>query len=82
LDLSTAIVYYLEDLMKLDIKPGTPLSVLLHLHPEAEIILKDYFKDMDFASITERVKTLEDISREGNVEVNTLMEDLKKKLEQ
>lgn len=66
--------------MKMDIKSDTPLSVLLHLHPEAESILREHFKNIDFASITERVKTLDDISKEESIDVNDVLKDLKKKL--
>lgn len=66
--------------MKLEIKPDTPLSVLLHLHPEAETVLNQHFKDLNFTSITNRVKTLDDIAREQNIDVNTLLEELKEKL--
>ncbi len=67
--------------MKLEIKPDTPLSVLLHLHPEAETILNQHFKDINLTSITTRVKTLDDISKEENIDVNILLEELKEKLE-
>ncbi len=68
--------------MRIEIKPDTPLSVLLHLHPEAESVLKRHFKDTNFTSISARVKTLEDICKEENVDVNTILEELKSKLEQ
>lgn len=67
--------------MKMEIKSDTPLSVLLHLHPEAETVLREHFKNINFTSITERVKTLEDISKEESVDVNTILEQLKQKLE-
>jgi hypothetical protein len=67
--------------MKMEIKPDTPLSVLLHLHPEAETVLRDHFKKIDFTSITERVKTLEDISKEEDIDVKTILDELKQKLE-
>lgn len=68
--------------MNVDVKPDTPLSVLLHIHPEAETILREHFKDINFSSITERVKTLQDIAREKNIDLDGVMEDLKSKLEQ
>jgi hypothetical protein len=67
--------------MKVDIKADTPLSVLLHLHPEAETILQEHFKNINFSSITERVKTLEDIAKEEKVDLDEIMENLKQKLE-
>lgn len=67
--------------MKMEIKPDTPLSVLLHLHPEAETVLREHFGNVNFTSITERVKTLEDIAKQENVDVNTILDELKQKLE-
>ncbi len=64
----------------MEVKSDTPLSVLLHLHPEAETVLKQHFKEIDFSSITERVKTIEDISKEENIDVEKILEELKKKL--
>lgn len=69
-----------EDTYHMDLKSDTPLSVLLHLHPEAETVLKEHFKSFDFSSITQRVKTIEDISREENIDVEKILEELKKKL--
>jgi hypothetical protein len=68
--------------MKLEIKPDTPLSVLLHVYPEAETVLSEYFADVKFSSVTDRVKTLEDISREENVDAEKLVKELKSKLDQ
>ncbi len=68
--------------MKIEIKPDTPLSVLLHLHPEAESVLQKHFKDTNFTSISARVKTLEDIAKEEEVDLNTILDELKTRLEQ
>jgi hypothetical protein len=70
-----------EDIYSMEVKSDTPLSVLLYLHPEAESVLKEHFNNIDFSSITERIKTLEDISKEENIEVKTIIEDLNKRLD-
>lgn len=69
-----------EDTYQMEVKSDTPLSVLLHLYPEAETVLKEHFKKIDFSSITARVKTIEDISKEENIDVETILKDLKDKL--
>jgi hypothetical protein len=66
--------------MKMEINANTPLSVLLHVYPEAESVLNTYFKKVKFSSIVERVRTLEDIAKEENVELDTVIDSLKKKL--
>ncbi len=67
--------------MGVDIKPETPLSVLLHFHPECEVILREHFRNVDFSSITERIKTLGDISSQENADIETILEDLRNKLD-
>lgn len=64
--------------MAIEIKSDTPISVLLHLHPESEAILQKHFKNRNFTNIAERVKTLQDLSNEESVDIDLILNDLRK----
>jgi hypothetical protein len=67
--------------MAIEIKPDTPLSVLLHLHPELQEVLAARFKNRDFNNITERVKTIEELAEEESVDIESVLNDIRKNLD-